>query len=1002
MKKHLLAFSLVLMSATGALAQGENYPLNTDQQIKDNKVVDLSAGAEGTHAVLVDGIQVETDALKIQATNPDIKIVKMLGVESKGTTPSTLRVKGLLEVNAQTSPKAPGGLITLVANSPVRDRAISVLNTDELAVNMGGSASGSTALVATQMSKVTIGKKVSMLNYGRGMMLSNGAQLEIGTADVPAYFDVVAENPSDLGSAFYGTTNSSMKLFGKGGRLHAQTQPNGLLRGIYGANHTVIHAAFDGTDISTDIDVQSQSDLNLDITGGTYAGNIQSTNSAFGLQLRDTDAHGSLSFAGKDDVQNASVTVQNTAFDMNVTQSNSAKPLALTLSGGTSAGKVLAKEESKINFESSGTTFTGVLETNSGAVIEAHEVNVTRNEAKNRVANISSLGGRINYQGENVTFNDSFVQAVGEKSVVNMNHDGGSFDALVYSLQKGNIQYQGNDVDFKVQLRRDQDSQLAVNLNKSRAQVLPLSLQNGQFISEGGADLTLNDTSVTFLPEGRGKPIALSDVTLQGNSVLDLNNLQGGELNIQSLTGSGTVRTTLNELATDASKLHLHKKSDGNYKIEMLADGDAPTTEDSVFILVGNEQNPDLKATFSTDGPVELGAFVFNLAKDTDGDWKLKTKKAESIKPETPKPPKPGDGDVTPVPQPTPAPGETPAPKPDPKPTPTPQPQPTPAPQPTPEQPQPVKPQPPHEEDAPKPTPEPELSQTAEVMIATLQAQPLRGFANTQTLDQRLGDIQNLNSRGGWARVMHSRWKKAGAKDYQLAQGLIQVGYDQPVSDHWNLGAYIGLENTILSGAASSQMKGLAVGAYAFYQGESFYGHLLAQTTRNDVSVNATTLDGQTVGAHSKSTDVMLSAEVGTTYDLGGWTLEPEAQLVLNRRGGVDMTASHGLNLVSDSTWTALARLSLGTSHEIADGAGKAYVKLDYLRQLNDPSSIRFNGKALNYNYWTMKGAQTLMISGGLQGQLSEEINGWFEVGTSLGGSVRQGHHISAGMRYSF
>lgn len=598
--------------------------------------------------------------------------------------------------------------------------------------------------------------------------------------------------------------------------------------------------------------------------------------------------------------------------------------------------------------------------------------------------------------------------------------EGGSFDGAIHSLSGMKVSASMADLKDRLALvaNADASSQLDLKVSNSSGTVTPLAYDplKKVVISDGGASLSLEKGSeIKIAPyEDSTATPTFKALKIDESSSLDLGPLGQGTLKVESLSGQGTLNYQTDESHQALPKLEVSKESAGDLHIRVAKDAAAPTTEDSRFVLVDNGgADGAFAASFALKQDAELGPYLFGLEKDEKGDWVLKHKgKVPTINPDpdpqpqpdpapkpdpkpTPKPdPKPTP---KPDPNPTPKPDPKPTPKPDPKPTPTPDPKPTPTPDPKPTPTPDPKPTPTPD---PKPTPMPELPQltsSAEGLLSGLQAVSLRRLSSLQTLDQRLGEVAE-GSQGGWARVAHSRYSTTSALGYGLTTTQLQAGYDMPVSEGWNAGAYLSLESASVQSRAQGGMKGLGLGAYGLYQKDDLYVHLVGQATRDSLSLSARATDGEKVKASAKTTDLMVSAEVGKKIDMDGWTLQPEAQMMALRQGAVKTTTSHGLRLEDKGGWNLVGRLGVKATAPIEQG--QIYGKIDYLKMLSDNHSLKFNDTTFNFKPWSLSGAGTFVVSGGVQGQLSDQVSGWFEAGMSLGGKVRQNHHLAAGLRW--
>ena len=328
--------------------------------------------------------------------------------------------------------------------------------------------------------------------------------------------------------------------------------------------------------------------------------------------------------------------------------------------------------------------------------------------------------------------------------------------------------------------------------------------------------------------------------------------------------------------------------------------------------------------SFALAGPVGAGIFEYELfyggvgADSADNDWYLRSEVAEPPSPPEPPPSPPEPPPSPPEPPPLPPPPPPPDPPPPLPPTdPVPlDPLPIPEPPPAPPPPSPPPPPPPPLPEPPPGPPPPPTDPSIPLIrpeipgytIAPAITQQM-GIVSIDKFHARHGDQSLLDSTGkvpsGWARLFgrasEQDWSPTIAGvDYQLAPKFdghiwgLQAGLDLLGQDHDNgsedrFGVFYthtsasgdAIGNTlaiIQNNAGKLDIDGNGLGAY--------WTHIGADEWYIDAVAMITWLDGDAtsnrgIGADISGNTILASIEGGYPFALGGgWTLEPQAQIV--------------------------------------------------------------------------------------------------------------------------
>ena len=402
----------------------------------------------------------------------------------------------------------------------------------------------------------------------------------------------------------------------------------------------------------------------------------------------------------------------------------------------------------------------------------------------------------------------------------------------------------------------------------------------------------------------------------------------------------------------------------------------------------------------------------------------------------------------TPTPVPTPIPSPTPGPSPIPTPTPLPNSSPSPLPIPTPT----PHPAPPGGEgpiDDPKPiSPIQALTNTANAAIGTYSSTIPLYYADMQILVERMGELRlgiqaapvpaSLGSEqlaggkgaleskqiapppiappssqwGIWIRGFGSgtRINNDVSRVFNQNVGGVQIGADRRFGSLWSgdvylgiFGGYIYASRDFLDGGDGTS-NAFSLGVYVIWiHPQGWYADTVLKYTQMWNSFSTPNLEGSISNADYNIPAIGGSFEVGRRFNFASerFFIEPQAQLAGVWAGGMDYTASNGLQVHGDDQTSLQGRLGgrLGMHFEPFQGwLIEPYAKAEVIQEFLTGDSVITNSTTFDSNLSGTVGR----FGGGLTVRLSQSGYLYGEYDYATGDHFQQPWSVSAGLRWQW
>ncbi len=253
--------------------------------------------------------------------------------------------------------------------------------------------------------------------------------------------------------------------------------------------------------------------------------------------------------------------------------------------------------------------------------------------------------------------------------------------------------------------------------------------------------------------------------------------------------------------------------------------------------------------------------------------------------------------------------------------------------------------------------------------------------------------------RSAWGRVIRTglRIGQEGTVSPSSSGQLsgFQAGTDLWRASQWRAGVYVGQlqGDAKVSGFArgvadlhvgGNDLKSQHLGLYATYANSTgFYADAVLQTGRYSYTVAPL----QSAGLSGKGHGWLASLEVGQSFDLGlgGWTLEPQLQLVRqSQRLGDTAIPGATVQQATDNGWRLRAGLTVKGEIDTGAGSLRPYARLNLHRAPQGRDVTRFVSAAGSTDIVTRTGATSTEIAAGAVLQLSPTTSLYGELGTLL------------------
>ncbi|WP_439810966.1 autotransporter outer membrane beta-barrel domain-containing protein [Bordetella bronchiseptica] len=265
-------------------------------------------------------------------------------------------------------------------------------------------------------------------------------------------------------------------------------------------------------------------------------------------------------------------------------------------------------------------------------------------------------------------------------------------------------------------------------------------------------------------------------------------------------------------------------------------------------------------------------------------------------------------------------------------------------------------------------------------------------LAESNALDKRLGELRLRADAGGpWARTFSERQQISNrhARAYDQTVSGLEIGLDRGWSapgGRWYAGGLLGYTyaDRTYPGDGGGKVKGVHVGGYAAYVGDSgYYLDTVLRLGRYDQQYNIAATDGGRVTADYRARGAAWSLEGGRRFELpNDWFAEPQAEVMLWRTSGKRYRASNGLRVKVDANTATLGRVGLRFGRRIALAGGnivQPYARLGWTQEFDSTGDVRTNGI----------------------GHAGAGRHGRAELGAGVDAALGKGHNLYASYEYA-
>lgn len=298
--------------------------------------------------------------------------------------------------------------------------------------------------------------------------------------------------------------------------------------------------------------------------------------------------------------------------------------------------------------------------------------------------------------------------------------------------------------------------------------------------------------------------------------------------------------------------------------------------------------------------------------------------------------------------------------------------------------------------------------------VNTFYGAYLLGYAETNTLIQRLGDLRATPHEDGlWFRVHGGSFEtrsKNYVKGFDMDYGGVHVGYDRKLENiGWDGDAYAGIYAGYTRGDLDYTSHGDAtidskmVGVYAtFIKPNGFYLDAILKYHWMNNEFDSFDSAGDRVTANDVNTGGLgFSVEVGQRIPFGraqktGWYIEPQVQLSYQRYGDGTYECVNGLRVSVDGFNSILGRLGALVGYETENS--NLYAKIARIREFDGDVNVTINNCHIHEDF----GGSWWVYGIGYTSKLDEKNSIYLDIERTSGASFKQKWSARAGWRIIF
>ncbi|OCG38752.1 autotransporter outer membrane beta-barrel domain-containing protein [Gilliamella sp. Gris1-4] len=304
----------------------------------------------------------------------------------------------------------------------------------------------------------------------------------------------------------------------------------------------------------------------------------------------------------------------------------------------------------------------------------------------------------------------------------------------------------------------------------------------------------------------------------------------------------------------------------------------------------------------------------------------------------------------------------------------------------------------------------PLLTHTAQNAANILNSSYLMNYVETQTLLQRMGQLNRKDGDNGdaWGRIYTgklSSFNDSRLSNFDMNYYGLQLGVDRKL-DNDNYDIYYGIMGGFSRGnidhnVGDGNTKSYSAALYSTLQThDGLYIDSLVKYMRMANKFNSRTGGGYNVKGDGDTDGFSIGSEIGQRFYSAQWYIEPQAQLTYSHQNSATIKATNGLKTKLSSYNSLIGRASVIFGYEIQDNDNPTniYFKTGYIKEFDGETAYTFNHIAKEkYDFggnWWDNGI-------GINMQFNKNHQIYGDIVYSLGNKFDQ-KQANVGYRYSF
>ena len=310
---------------------------------------------------------------------------------------------------------------------------------------------------------------------------------------------------------------------------------------------------------------------------------------------------------------------------------------------------------------------------------------------------------------------------------------------------------------------------------------------------------------------------------------------------------------------------------------------------------------------------------------------------------------------------------------------------------------------------------DPSAASDAAVSDAALNYAAAASFLELDSLNKRLGEIRRFGdgAAGLWVRAKAGRISSDANGSFRSSYQFYQLGADFAHRPDGGSGTYLfgaalhtaDHDAKYASGFGDTDTAGASL-YVSWHNEKGFYADLIGRYThlKDDYTVVSR---GQKAKASYSNSAWSVSAEGGKRFDFsGGFSIEPQAQLVYTHLSGAGYRLSNGIRVEQGSADSLIGRIGarLGRDFRFSDelAPSKIYLKADLLREFSGDRTVTLTGSDGVYSRKADAGDTWFVYGIGADFALRSNAFLYADVEKSAGGDIDTKWQVNAGFRWAF